>query len=114
MMVGKQKTREPFGDGKRKFLSLFLLWRLNKNPEYGYSLISEFNNISIGPSKPSTIYLMLSKLEKMGLVHGEKKEVDQRVRKLYKTTEKGRALLKKVKDEKITGKLREFMAFLLE
>ena len=95
-----------------RFLSLFLLWQL-KEPQHGYSLIEIVNSLGINPCKQSTIYSILNKLEKKGFVESKKTEIGKKFRKVYKTTEKGRNVLSNVKKNRMKGKLREFMEFLL-
>ncbi len=106
---GKKKLSHT-GD---KFLALFLLWRLKKEPMYGYLLIDEINELGLSPRRQSTVYAILSKLEKGSLIRGHNEQAGRRIRKMYRTTAKGAALLKKVKDTRITGVLREFLEGML-
>ncbi len=96
-----------------RFLALFLIWYLKHSPAHGYNLISEVRDIGFSPRRQSTVYLLLSKLEKSGAIKGRDVRVGKRLRRFYKTTSKGSCILQDVKDKKIKGKLREFMEFIL-
>ena len=96
-----------------KFLGLFFIWRLKKSPAHCYSLLDEIKDMGMVSVKPSTVYLILSKLEKAGLVKSEVKQAGRRARRVYSVTLKGRAVFEKLKKEKVKGQLREFLAELL-
>ena len=104
--------------GRRKhgagFIWLFVIWRLSKEPMYGYSMIDEVQNLGIGAYQPSTIYFVLAKLEKSGFIKGKRVEVGGRLRRMYETTPQGKLLLKKIKETKVKGLLREFIESLLD
>lgn len=99
---------------KAPVLTMFFLWRLHSKPSHGYSLIEDMKNIGIVRCKPSTIYALLSSLEKDGLVKGRFDRAGEHMRKLYLTTPLGWKLLQETKKRKIRGLWREFVAFLLE
>lgn len=99
---------------KAPVLTMFFLWRLHSKPSHGYSLIEDMRHIGIVQCKPSTIYALLSKLEKDGLVKGRFDQTGEHLRKLYQTTPKGWSLLQEAKKRKIKGLWREFVSFLLE
>ncbi len=99
---------------KAPVLTMFFLWRLHSKPSHGYSLIEDVKNIGIVRCKPSTIYALLSSLEKDGLVKGRFDQTGEHLRKLFQTTPNGWNLLKETKKSKIRGLWREFVAFLLE
>lgn len=98
---------------KTRFLSMFLIWQLDKQPHHGYSLIEILNDFAVSPCKQSTIYCVLNNLERKKLIDSKREEIEGKTRKVYSTTKKGRNLLAKVKKNRIKGKLREFMEFLL-
>jgi DNA-binding PadR family transcriptional regulator len=104
------KTKREHG---MKFLALFLIWRLLKSPLHGYYITQELKDMGVIPVKPSTIYLVLSKLEKGGLVKGSPGEAGKRMRKEYRVTAKGRAVFERIKKERVRGLLREFLKSLL-
>ena len=97
-----------------RFLELYFIWRLSKEPAHGYSLHEEMQRWELAPPlKYSTIYMILSRLEKEKYIEVKKKEIGGRVRKVYAVTTKGREVLRKAKAMKIKGRLREFLKMLL-
>lgn len=96
---------------RARFISLFLLWRL-KTPRHGYSLIRDVEALGIAPMRSSSLYAMLSRLEKGGMIRGEYAR-DGRMRKMYKTTPKGIALLQHVRREHVKNLLKEFVRDLM-
>jgi len=94
---------------KGKFLGLFLLWRLTKEDLYCYMLIDELNDIGIAAVKQSTIYALLAKMEDIGFVKSEQKFVDNRPRRIYSITSRGRRFFEEVKRNRIKGPLKEFI-----
>lgn len=100
------KDKHPKGG---KFLRMFLLWRLKKEDLYGYMLIDELNDIGIGSIKQSTIYALLDKMEDIGFVKSEQKFVDNRPRRIYSITSKGKKFFEYVKQNRIGGQLKEFI-----
>lgn len=97
-----------------RFLGLFLIWMLKKKPLYGYSIIEEIRDLGLIPVRASTIYMVLSKLEKAGYVKSSREEVKNRVRRMYFTTQKGRQAFEKVKKNRVKGVVRGFLKALLE
>lgn len=106
---GKGRLRS----SNERFLGLYLIWRLMKEPMYGYMLIGEIGGLGLSARRPSTLYLVLSRMEKLGLIRSTTKKVAGRTRRIYRTTKKGEELYKKVRRTRITGPLREFMMSLL-
>ncbi len=94
-------------------LTLFFIWRLHGEPRHGYSLIKDLREIAIAPSKPSTVYALLAKLEKAGMVKSRLDSRAAHVRKLYQTTAQGWNLLQEVKKRKMRGLWREFISGLI-
>jgi len=80
-----------------------------KEKVYGYMLIDELNDLGIGACQQSTIYTILWRLEKLGIVKTEQKIVSHRARRVYSITLKGRKMFNDIKKNKIRGMLREFM-----
>jgi len=92
-----------------KFLAMFLLWRLKKEKIYGYMLIDELEDLGMNSCKQSTIYTLLWNMEQMGLVKAEEKLVDNRARRVYSITEKGRKRFEDIRKNKIHGVFKEFL-----
>ena len=79
----------------QSLLRFFLLRSLENKEIHGYALQSALTVISNGLCKPSqgTIYPALNDLESEGYVKGKWKRVENRNRKLYTLTAKGRVAL---------------------
>ena len=108
MALAKHYLPVPQAHGP-KFLGLFLIWRLKKEPMYGYSLAREITDLGMIPVKQSTIYVILGKLEEAGLIKAKIEEAEKRMRKIYSTTPKGAAVFDRARKTKIKGKIREFL-----
>jgi DNA-binding PadR family transcriptional regulator len=100
-------------DKRSPILTLFFIWRLHKKPSHGYSLIKDIERMGTAKCQPSTVYALLAKLEKAGIVESHYGRGAEHMRKLYQTTEKGWKLLQEVKKTKIRGLWREFIEHLL-
>ncbi len=111
--MGRTAGRGKIPKTSDKIMALFLLWRLRKEPACGYGLVDEICDLGVSSRGQSTVYSVLSKLEKAGLIRGSEERVGKRVRRIYKTTAEGNALLKKVKATRIKGLFREFIGYLL-
>ncbi|MCW4016598.1 MAG: PadR family transcriptional regulator [Candidatus Bathyarchaeota archaeon] len=74
------------------FIKIHILYHATKEPIYGVGIMKEIarHGYAVGPS---LIYPTLQSLEKQGLLKSSKRVVGGKVRKYYKTTEKGRELL---------------------
>jgi DNA-binding PadR family transcriptional regulator len=94
---------------EERFLALFLIWRLRKQPMYGYTLAEEIRDMGISPRRQSTVYAILSRLEDLGFIKSRSKTVGKRIRKMYDTTSKGAEFFERVKTARIKGALRGFM-----
>ncbi|MCX6772443.1 MAG: PadR family transcriptional regulator [Candidatus Micrarchaeota archaeon] len=94
-------------------MTLFFLWRLHGQERHGYSLMQDMKEIAISACKPSTVYALLAKLEKAGLVKSRIDGKGAHVRRLYKTTQKGWELMQEMKRRKVKGLWREFIGSLL-
>jgi len=80
---------------------MLVLAILGEKPCYGYELIKTLKQRSNDTfdMKEGTLYPILHKLEKEGLVESSNQEVSGRVRKVYSITEKGSRVLAKEKEE---------------
>jgi len=94
-------------------ITLFFIWRLHGAPRHAYSLIKDIRDVGFVQCKPSTIYALLSGMEKAGLVKSHIDSKAAHTRRLYQTTEKGWQLLRTVKANRVQGIWREFVQFLL-
>jgi|GEM_PF-1537754 len=107
--------RLPAAHAKRApILALFFIWRLSGAPRHAYFLLNDIREVGFMQCKPSTIYALLSNMEKAGLVASRLDSSSGRPRRLYKTTVKGKALLESVKTSRLRGVWREFVRFLLK
>lgn len=82
---------------KRGTLVLSVLSQL-KNPEYGYSLVQklEGKNTLI---EPGTLYPLLRRLERQGLLTSQWDTSESRPRKFYVLSEAGKTVLESMKKE---------------
>lgn len=97
-----------------RLLGFYFIWRLMKEPAYGYSLVQELREWTLAPPlKHSTVYMILNRLEKCGYIVGKSREVGGRMRKMYRATASGKELFNRMKKRKITGRVREFLETLL-
>jgi DNA-binding PadR family transcriptional regulator len=94
-------------------LTLFFLWRLHGQPKHAYLLLEDVRSVGFLSCKPSTIYALLSSMEKAGLVKSRLDTRARRARRLYSTTEKGWRVLASAKASHIKGLWRKFVGFLL-
>ncbi|VVB73311.1 Transcriptional regulator PadR-like family protein [uncultured archaeon] len=92
-----------------KILGLFLLWRLMRKDLYGYLIIDELNNTGMFAAKQSTIYSVLSNMEKAGLVKSKQRFVDNRPRRIYTITPQGKRFYEDIRKNRIKDKLKEFI-----
>ncbi|VVC01449.1 Transcriptional regulator PadR-like family protein [uncultured archaeon] len=93
---------------KARILSLFLLWRLQQ-PRHGYLLVRDVQSLVVTPVRSSTVYAILARLERIGYIKASYDRKSAHVRKLYRTTASGAALLQKVREKHSNSLLREFM-----
>jgi PadR family transcriptional regulator PadR len=80
------------------FIKIHILHHADKEPVYGLWLIEELNHhgYEIGPG---TLYPTLHKLEKEQLLKSYKELYNGKIRKYYRTTSKGRRVLKEAKEK---------------
>ena len=112
-MASKEKCGRMLTSSGERFLALFLIWRLSKESMYGYRLIGEVRDLGLSAGRPSTLYLVLSRLETKGLIKSHNTEVGKRVRKMYRTTQRGAQFFQEVKKMRVKGRLRMFLKELL-
>jgi DNA-binding PadR family transcriptional regulator len=80
-----------FGELKRGTLVLSVLLKTNK-PIYGYSLVQTLQESGIKIDK-NTLYPLLRRLEKQGLLTSSWDTSENRARKYYEISEMGREIL---------------------
>lgn len=89
------------------FIKIHILHHATKEPVYGLWLIEELRRHGYKLSA-GTLYPILHRLEQEKLLRSYSENVDGRVRKYYKTTQKGLNTLNKVKT-KIDEMINEVM-----
>ena len=70
---------------------------LLKKPTYGYSLVGALEQKGL-PVEANTLYPLMRRLEKQGLLQSEWETAGAKPRKYFKTTQAGRALAAKLAD----------------
>jgi DNA-binding PadR family transcriptional regulator len=89
------------------FVRIHILYHASKGPVYGLWLIEELARHGYRLS-PGTLYPILSKLERKGLLKSTKKVVAGKVRKYYTSTKKGDRALSEIK-QKVRELVREII-----
>lgn len=74
-------------------LDLIILQFLSTEPMHGYQVITKIRKTFGVYFGPSTIYPLLTALEKKGYVHSEWSMTSERPRKVYKLTAEGQSML---------------------
>ena len=99
---------------ERGILSLYVLNSLNKKPKSGYEIINEIKEKTSKEWVPSkgSIYPLLKHLEEKELIIVKK--VEQRSKKIYKLTNKGKKLLIKIKNSKFDDDFFVFKKLIFE
>lgn len=82
---------------KRGTLVLLVLSQLQSN-EYGYSLVQKLEEKEV-PIEAGTLYPLLRRLEKQGLLISEWDTSESRPRKFYTLSEEGKEVYKQLKNE---------------
>ncbi len=82
---------------KRGTMVLLVLSQLHSN-EYGYSLVQKLEDKKV-PIEAGTLYPLLRRLEKQGLLISEWDTSESRPRKFYTLSEEGREVYKQLKKE---------------
>ena len=78
------------------FSRFYILTILYEGEQHGYSIISKFRKRIGKEISPSLVYPFLSQLEKKGLVEHALRHVGEKKKKVFKLTEKGRELCKRL------------------
>jgi len=74
------------------FIRVHILYHASLSPVYGLELMEELERHGYHVS-PGTMYPILKKLEQSGLLISEPVNVDGKIRKYYRITEKGGSVL---------------------
>ncbi len=80
------------------FIKIHILYHANREEVFGVGLMEELARHGYGVS-PGTLYPILAKMEKGGLISCEARTVDRKQRKYYRITAEGEALLEKMKQK---------------
>ncbi|MFQ6063844.1 MAG: PadR family transcriptional regulator [Candidatus Bathyarchaeia archaeon] len=75
-----------------------ILWLLSQGPRHGYRLIEELKRLTGQKSKPGMVYPFLHWLEDEGFAVSEWVKRNGRNLRRYRLTEKGKGLLRKVRN----------------
>jgi len=88
------------GDRKRGFISVYLLYSLDKKPKSGYEILAEIKEKSGGKYAPSkgTVYPLLKELQEEGLI--SIKSVGKRSKNIFEVTPRGKIALSKIRKER--------------
>jgi len=79
------------------FIETLILWIIHSQPLHGYGVKKKIEQITTGSyvPKPGTVYIILRRMEKKGLLKSQWKEkTGKRSKRVYYITEKGENLLK--------------------
>ena len=99
-MYQSQEIENKITQLRKGILELAILSALYRNTHYGYSLVREMTAAGVFNLKEGTIYPILSRLAKEGLVQTEWVESKQGPpRKYYALTESGRSMCEALIDE---------------
>lgn len=101
MPTDSKKRSSMLRDFVLGFIRIHILHHASKEPVYGLSLIEELGRHGYTLS-PGTLYPILHRLEKEGLITAYSEKVSGKIRKYYRTTPKGDRMLRdlrvKIKD----------------
>ena len=96
----EQATEEWPSDWLRATLGMFVLRALEEGPSYGYAIIRGLAHNGIGEIKGGTLYPLLTRYEKLGLVVTEWRPGEAGPgRKYFALTEQGGAELERMRRE---------------
>jgi len=93
----------------KNFLEIIILRRIEGEPAHGYRIIQDVRKVYDIYFGPSTIYPILNQLETAGYLTSKWEDLNDRPRKVYTITEKGKKLIEKASDsfflilERLTG-----------
>ena len=90
------------------FIKIHILYHASKEPIFGVEIAAELARHGYSLS-PGTLYPVLHRLEKEGLMESSSKVVNGRVRKYYQATAEGKLVLEQSK-----RKIRELVTEVIE
>jgi len=96
-MLEKEQFNSFLVELRRGSLILAVLGNL-KRPHYGYSLLQKMKDSNI-EIEANTLYPLLRRLDKQGILHSEWDTNESRPRKYYTISKQGEALLKTLLSE---------------
>ncbi|MHA6252854.1 PadR family transcriptional regulator [Oceanobacillus sp. CAU 1775] len=88
MNQGNETLDKLMQELRRGTLTIAVLSQLSK-PQYGYSLVTKLDDINI-PIEPGTLYPLLRRLEKQGILDSKWDTNESRPRKYYLLSENGK------------------------
>lgn len=100
-MVGRNMGKDKMGNIKKEvqaklakgLLDLIILQFLNAQPMHGYEVITKIRKSFGVYFGPSTVYPLLSSLEKKGYISSQWDMANERPRKVYSLTTDGKSML---------------------
>lgn len=98
IMPGSDDPIEQLRSELRRGIVVLAVLTLTDTPTYGYSLIQRLAGLGL-EIEEGTLYPLLRRLEKQGLLHSEWETTEARPRKYYRVSEDGRAVLSALKGE---------------
>ncbi len=108
----KETAQKSCPDAHKKqmrMLPQFLLWRLSREPAHGYMILSDLKEFKLASFQQSTVYAVLSELEKKGQIRSKIMSDGARIRKVFYTTPKGKSVFEKTRKTRIKGIIKEFL-----
>ncbi|MEM2908721.1 MAG: PadR family transcriptional regulator [Candidatus Bilamarchaeaceae archaeon] len=114
-VIGQAKIGTKVTRMLKKNFFVFLLWLLSKKEMTGYDVIKTLSKEkeARGVVSAAVVYPALSSLLKAGLIRQKTVKAGRRIKKFYKTTEKGMREIKQFKDVFLTGLTRQFLEEML-
>lgn len=84
----------------KSIFPLLILHMVNKQPEYGNSIIKGVKDMSSGvmSASPNTVYPLLRRLEEKGYLTAEWEDEDTRTRRFYSITPRGEEKYEEIKE----------------
>jgi len=102
------RAQDPFSGElrRRQVLPLLVLHLISAGPSYGNQLMERIGGLTEGvlSVNPNTMYPLLRKLERQGLVEGQWEHPERRTRRFYSLTEPGRT-----EHERLLEEVRPFL-----
>lgn len=97
-MAGHEELLNSFAAELKRGPQVLLVLSQLESPEYGYSLVQKLEEKQ-APIEANTLYPMLRRLEKQGLLVSEWDTTESRPRKFYQLSEEGRLIYSGLKEE---------------